>query len=62
MNINKLVLWNMSQPYHKRVAANELQERVEVAREVANVRALHRQIHAEIDAKIQANIEALENL
>ena len=42
----------MTQPYHKRVSANDLRERIGTARSVANVRALHRQIRAEVDAEL----------
>lgn len=52
MNIQKLVKWNLKQPYGKRIAADELAEQVGVARDIANVRALHRQIRAEVDAKL----------
>ena len=52
MNINKLVLWNMTQPYNKRIAAADLAETVETARIMADVRSLHRQIRAEVEAEL----------
>lgn len=52
MNIQKLVKWNLNQTYSKRIAADELSERVSVARDIANVRALHRQIRGEVEAKL----------
>lgn len=56
MKTDKLVLWNMTQPYHKRVSANDLRERIGTARNVANVRALHRQIRAEVDAELNETL------
>lgn len=48
MNINKLVKWNMTQPYDKRISADALAERVDAARAVADANALGRQIRAEV--------------
>lgn len=52
MNINKLVKWNLKQQMSKRIASADLQERVSVAGDIANVRSLHRKIHAEAAAVI----------
>jgi hypothetical protein len=54
MNTDKLVLWNMTQPYHKRVAAADLAKKVASARNIANLRALHRQVRAEVEAELAA--------
>jgi len=61
MNIKKLVQWNLKQPYGKRIAADELSERVSAARDIANIHALHRQIRAEADAKL-ANTPSWDNV
>lgn len=52
MNTNKLVKWNLSQPFHKRVSAAEIQTRTETAREIADNNSLFRKIHAESQAKL----------
>lgn len=61
MNIQKLVKWNLTQPYSKRIAADELAERISVARDIANARALHRQIRAEVEVKL-ASLPSWENV
>jgi len=62
INLTKLVAWNMRQPFRKRIAASELQEKLEYARERGNVAALCAQVHEEVKQKIEENYKLIENL
>lgn len=65
VNIAKLVLWNMTQPFHKRIAASDLQARVDAAPMRARVLLLREQIAREVEAVLipmRANEDALMNM
>ena len=59
INLTKLVAWNMRQPFRKRIAASELQEKLEYARERGNVAALHAQVQEQVKEKIQISFEQI---
>ena len=58
MNYGKLARWNMSQPWHKRVNAADVESSIRIARFRGFAAALQVSIHAQIDGKIAAK-EAL---
>ena len=52
INVGKLVLWNLSQPFHKRIAAADLQARVTFAPVRASLVSLHAQVSREVEAAL----------
>lgn len=61
INQSKLILHNLTSPYHKRVSAAALQARVDAARHRGNMVGLHAQIRAEVEEEIK-NAKSWENL
>ena len=65
LNVAKLVRFNLSQPIGKRLAAADLQERLDGARQRGNLVALRAQIASEVSATLDAQrglTEALMSL
>lgn len=50
INRTKLVLWNLCQPMHKRIAADDLQAKVTFAPIRAKLVSLHAQVSREVEA------------
>lgn len=62
INRTKLVLWNLCQPMHKRIAADDLQAKVSFAPVRARLVTLHAQISREVEAVLMPERQREEML